>query len=56
MRFKNSKNKYLNKGISLISLVITIVVMIILAAIVIINGFTRNVDEANFAKMYNEAY
>lgn len=54
MRFKNSKNKYLNKGISLIALVITIVVMILLAAIVIINGFTRNVDEANFAKMYNE--
>lgn len=42
------------KGISLISLVITIVVLIILAAIVIINGFTNNIEEANFSKMYNE--
>lgn len=42
------------KGVSIISLVITILLIIILAAIVIINGFTKNINEANFAKMYNE--
>jgi len=42
------------KGVSLISLVITIVVIIIIAAIAINNGFTKNIDQANFSKMYNE--
>lgn len=43
-----------NNGVSLISLVITIVILIILAAIAIGNGFTKNIAEANFSKMYNE--
>lgn len=43
-----------NKGISLMSLIIVIIVIIILAAIAIRNGFTKNIDEAAFSKMYNE--
>jgi len=43
-----------NKGISLMSLIITILVIIILAAIVIVGGYTNNVKEAQVAKMLNE--
>lgn len=43
-----------NKGISLMSLIITILVIIILAAIVIVGGYTDNVKEAQVAKMLNE--
>lgn len=43
-----------NRGISLLSLIITIILIIIIAAIAIINGFTKNIDEAQFSKIYNE--
>ena len=43
-----------NKGISLMSLIITILVIIILAAIIIVGGYTNNVKEAQVAKMLNE--
>lgn len=43
-----------NRGVSLMSLIITIIVIIILAAIAIYNGFTKNLDEAQVAKIYNE--
>ena len=43
-----------NKGISLMSLIITILVIIILAAIVIVGGYTNNVKETQVAKMLNE--
>jgi len=43
-----------NRGISLMSLIITVIVIIIIAGIAIYNGFTKNVDEAQIAKVYNE--
>lgn len=53
---KNKKLISINRGVSLISLIITILVIIILAAIAIYGGFMKNVDEANFSKMYNEFF
>ena len=57
-RFLEAKNllKALKakEGVSLITLVITIIIIIILAGIILYNGFTENIDEANFSKMYNE--
>lgn len=43
-----------NRGISLLSLIITIIVILIIAAIAIMNGFSKNIDEAQFSKIYNE--
>ncbi len=43
-----------NQGISILSLIITIIIIIIIAAIAIINGFTKNVDEAEYVRMLNE--
>lgn len=43
-----------NKGISLITLIITIVVLIILAGIGIYTGYTSNVRKATFTKIYSE--
>lgn len=43
-----------NSGISLLSLIITIILIVIIAAIAIINGFSKNLDEAQFSKIYNE--
>ena len=43
-----------NKGISLISLIITIIVMLILAGIVIFNAWDKQVNKATFTKVYNE--
>lgn len=43
-----------NKGISLISLIITIVVMLILSGIVIFNTWDNQVNKATFTKVYNE--
>lgn len=42
------------KGISLITLIITIVVLIILASISIFVGYEYNINKANFTKIYNE--
>lgn len=42
------------KGISLITLIITIVVLIILAGISIFIGYEYSINKANFAKIYNE--
>ncbi len=41
-------------GVSLLSLIITIIVIIIIASIAIISGFTKNMDEAEFLKIYKE--
>lgn len=43
-----------NKGISMVSLVITIIVIILLAAISINSGMGKHLDEANKAKFQNE--
>lgn len=54
-QIKKGGSLIMNKrGISLVSLIITIIIMIILAAVIIINGFNKNIAEANFSKMYNE--
>ena len=45
-----------NRGISLLSLIITIIVIIILAAVAIVSNYDKNVREANFSKMYNELF
>ena len=45
-----------SKGISLISLIVTIVVIIILAGIVIYNGIGKNVDETSYTMDYNEIF
>lgn len=42
------------KGISLISLIVTIVVLIILASIGIYLGYEHNIKKATFTKVYNE--
>lgn len=42
------------KGISLITLIITIVVLIILASISIFVGYEYNINKATFTKIYNE--
>lgn len=42
------------KGISLITLIITIVVLLILASISIFIGYEYNINKANFTKIYNE--
>ena len=47
------KNK-LNRGVSILSLIITIIVIIIIAATVILNGLSHNIYEAEFTKIYNE--
>lgn len=51
---KEVSGRMSKKGISLISLIITIIVIIILASIAIYNGFSKNIDEAQVAKIYNE--
>ena len=43
-----------NKGISLITLIFTIIVIIIIASIVIYTGYQKNVNKATFTKIYNE--
>ena len=43
-----------NKGISLITLIITIIVLIILAGIGIYTGYTNNIRKATFTKIYSE--
>lgn len=43
-----------NSGFSLMSLIITIILIILLASIAIINGFGKNIDEAEYTKMLNE--
>lgn len=43
-----------NRGISLMSMIITIIVIIIIAAIALIDGFSENLKEAEFSKIYNE--
>ncbi|MBO5179323.1 MAG: hypothetical protein J6B87_03155 [Clostridia bacterium] len=43
-----------NKGISLVSLIFTIIVIIILASIVIYYGYTQNINKATFSRIYNE--
>ena len=42
------------KGVSLLSLVITIIVIILLAAITINSGISKQIDEANKAKFQND--
>lgn len=42
------------KGLSMISLMITIAVIIIIASIVIYQGFSKSMDQAVFSKVYNE--
>lgn len=48
------RRKRRNQGISLIALIITIIVIILIAAISIFSGFEKNIDEAQFSKIYNE--
>ena len=43
-----------NKGISLVTLIFTIIIIIIIASIVIYTGFSKNINKATFTKIYTE--
>lgn len=43
-----------NRGVSIISLIITIIVIVIIAAVVIYTGFSRNIEETQVSKILTE--